>query len=84
MFIVALLMIAASVMMLIRARHSRLAYIIALIALSISMPFLAGVTGVGVAASKQSLIFNLLLTLAIALYLYLSKGARNFFRSATK
>lgn len=81
MLIVAALMAAAAAMMLIRVRHSRLAYITAWIALSFSIPFLAGVTGHDVTASNSSLIFNLLLTLAIALYLYFSKGSRIYFSS---
>ena len=84
MAIVTLLMIASAVMMLKRTRHSRLAYVIAWIALSISIPFVAGVAGVGVAVSKPALFSNLLLTLAISLYLYLSKGARAYFRSPPK
>lgn len=84
MLIVAGLFCASSVMMLRRFRHARLAYIVAWIALLISVPYVAAVTGNGVAAvSKSSLIVNLLMTLAIALYLYLSKGARNYFRSPT-
>jgi hypothetical protein len=83
LLIVALLFCASAVMMLRRSGHARLAYIVALIALSISVPYVSGVTGVGVAAvSKSSLISNSLLTLVIALYLYLGRGTRNYFRSA--
>jgi len=84
LFIVMLLMTASAVMMLRRARHSRLANIVAWIALSFSIPFVAGVTGMGVSESRPALISNLLLTLAISLYLYLSKGSRNYFRPAAK
>ncbi len=82
MLIVGGLFCASAVMMLRRSRHARLAYIVAWIALFISVPYIAAVTGNGVAAvSKSSLIADLLMTLAIVLYLYLSKGARNYFRS---
>lgn len=83
MLIVALLMVASAVMMLRRSRYARLAHIVAWIALTISIPFVAGVTGAKVAASKPSLIINGLLTLAMALYLYLSKATRTYFRSST-
>jgi hypothetical protein len=81
MLIVAGLFCASAVMMLNRFKHARLAYIVALIALSISAPFVAGVTRVGETAVNPGIIPNLLLTLAIALYLYLSKGARQYFDS---
>jgi hypothetical protein len=74
-----------AVMMLRRSRHARLAYIVAWIALNISIPYVAGVTGTGVAAvSKASLLADLFVTLAIALYLYLSRGTRQYFRAATE
>lgn len=85
MLIVAGLFVASAIMMLRRSRHARFAYIVAWIALNISIPYVAGVTGAGVAAmSKSSLLSDLVVTVAIALYLYLSRGTRNYFRSATE
>jgi hypothetical protein len=84
MLIVALLMSISAVMLLLRARHARLAYVVAWIALTVAIPFVAGVSGIGVRASESSAISNSLLTLAISLYLYLGKGTREYFRSSTR
>lgn len=84
MLIVAGLFCSSAVYMLRRSRYGRPTYILALIALFISVPYVAGVTGNGVATvSKSSLIADLLTTLGIAVYLYLSRGTRNYFRSPT-
>lgn len=83
MVIVAGLFGSSGVMMLRRSHHARLAHLVAWIALNISVPYVAGVTGAGVASvSKTSVLANALVTMAIALYLYLGRGTRNYFRSA--
>src|SRR5690242_3074816 len=56
MLVVGLLMVSSAVMMLKRSRHARLAYAVAWSALCISVPFVSGVSGLGVAASKLSVI----------------------------
>jgi hypothetical protein len=73
---------AAAVLMLKRSSYGRPAYMVASAAMSISVLFVAAVTGANVAKGIPTTIGNLLLTLVIALYLYLSKGSRNYFRSS--
>lgn len=81
LLVVALLFCASAVYMLRRSRYGRPSYVVAWIALSISIPYIAGVTGAGVPASRPGFISNLVLTTIIGLYLYLSKGARSYFRA---
>lgn len=81
MLIVAGLFLSASVMMILRARHARLAYVLACIAISISIPYVVDVSGGSTASlPKFSLATNWLLTFAIGLYLYFSRGSRDYFR----
>ena len=75
MLVVAGLFLSASVMMILRARHARFAYVLACIAISISIPYVFYVTGGSTASlPKFSLTINWLLTVAIGLYLFLSRG----------
>ena len=83
LLIVALLMGASSVMMLLRARHARLAYVVAWVAMDFSIPFVVGVIGSGGHGAKTAMVGNLILTALIALYLYLAKGCRHYFGSST-
>ena len=81
---VGLVAVAAAALMLKRSIYGRPAYIFASAALSLSGLFVAGATGVSTTTVIPSTIGNLVLTLAIALYLYLSKGAKEYFLSASK
>lgn len=79
MLVVAVLFGASTVMMLRRWRHARLAFLIAWISLNISVPYVAAVTGTGVASLwMQSVLGDALITVAIALYLYLGHGVRHY------
>jgi len=85
MLVVAGLFCSAGYMVLKRSRQARLAYVVAWIALSISIPYAIEVTGGGDFDSlKSSSLLNLVLTLAIGLYLYCSPDSRKYFRSATQ
>ena len=81
LLVVALLFCASIIGMLRRVRYSRFMYILSWIALSAFIPYVASVTGAGLAVSKPGTISNLLLAGVIGLYLYLNKGARSYFRS---
>lgn len=81
--VVAALMTSAGIMMLGRYRHARLLYVVAWVGLCISIPFVAAVADIGIAASRSSLISNALLTVAIAMYLYFSKAARSYFSQSS-
>jgi hypothetical protein len=81
LLIVALLFSASAVYMLRRSAYGRLAHIVAWISLSVSIPYIAGVTGVGMTTWRSAFISNLILTAIIALYLYLSKASRDYFRA---
>jgi len=80
MLVVGALFVSSVVMMLRRSHHSRLAYVVSCVAIGIAVPYVVAVSG-GVAASVStlSLTYDCLQTLAIALYLYLSKGSREYF-----
>jgi hypothetical protein len=81
MLIVAGLFSAAGVMLLKRFDHARLAYLVAWMALSISVPYAVSVTNGGVlAVSESSIVGELISMVAIGLYLYWSPGSRKYFR----
>jgi hypothetical protein len=80
MLVVAGLFCSAGYMILKRSSQAKLAYLIAWIALSISVPYATQVTGGGnLDALKSSLVLNLVLTSVIGVYLYCSPGSRKYF-----
>lgn len=81
--VVGLSAIAAAVLMLKRSSYGRPAYMVASTAMSLSVLFVAAITRANIAKAIPTTIGNLLLTLAVTLYLYLSKGSKNYFHSST-
>ena len=71
--------IAAAVLMLKRSRYGRPAYMVASAAMSVSVLLIAAVAGANVVRWIPATLANVLLTLMIALYLYLSKGSSVYF-----
>jgi hypothetical protein len=81
--IVATLFCASAVLMLGRSRYGRPTYIAALVAMSVSSPFVADVVGVSAAEQRIFLIANLVWTVVLSLYLYFDTAVRNYFRSVS-
>jgi hypothetical protein len=81
--IVAGLFFASALMMLRRSPHGRSTYIAALLAMSASIPFVGGVMGMSLAEQTGSVIFNLVWTLIVSLYLHTNTAVRDYFGLAT-
>lgn len=76
------LMLAAGLLMLRRSRYGRPAYLLGLIVLNLSAPLIAYLTGSDFPAEVSSLIFDLVFTVLIGLYLYKSRAVQNYFAAA--
>jgi len=75
-------MFIASCLMLVKNKHSRLLYVFASILLGLSpliAPSLKQFTANGAGSSMYELAFSMASSLAICLYLFLSKSVRNYF-----
>jgi hypothetical protein len=79
--ILATLFCVSAILMLRRSRYGRPVYILALIAMSVSIPFVARVIGMSVSEWRFSLVANLAWTVVLSLYLYLNTTVRNYFHS---
>jgi hypothetical protein len=80
--ILATLFCVSSILMIRRSRYGRPVYILALIAMSVSIPFVASVIGMNASEWRCWLIANVVWTVVLSLYLYLDTAVRNYFRSA--
>lgn len=79
--IVSGLMVAAGLLLLGRSRYGRPTYVLGWIAVSMSAPLIAFLVGRDPPNGVPSLIFDLVLTVFIGLYLYKSDGVRSYFTS---
>ena len=82
MVAVGALIVVAALLMLRRSRYGRPTYVAGWLAMSASVPVVAHLTGTHPSTELASLIWNLVLTVSIGLYLYNSSAARDYF--ATK
>ena len=78
----AVLPIASAALMLKRSRYGRPAYVLGWVVLSLATPVLVAVTKGNAAGAAPSMIFSLVVTVLIALYLYRSKAVRGYFDTA--
>ena len=81
-WILATLFCVSSILMIRRSRYGRPVYILALIAMSVSIPFVASVIGMSASEVRFWLIANFVWTVFVSLYLYLNTAVRNYFRPA--
>jgi len=79
--VLAILFCVSAILMLRRSRYGRPVYIVALIAMSVSIPFIASVIGMSDSEWRFLLIANFVWTVVLSLYLYLNTAVRNYFRS---
>lgn len=79
LLVVGALMLTASFLMLKRSRYGRPAYILGWIALSLSAPLIAYLTGTYSPTEVPSLLSNLVVTVLIGLYLYKSRATQKYF-----
>jgi len=70
---------AAGVLMLRRSRFGRSAYILTWAVASASIPLIAALTGKGIAGSLPAAIFDLAVTVAIAIYLHKNQAIQSYF-----
>lgn len=69
----------AGVLILRRSRYGRPTYILTWAAATASLPLVAELTGKGVAGSLPAAVFDLIVTVSIALYLHKSKAIQSYF-----
>lgn len=77
--VVGVLMLAAGLLMLRRSRYGRPAFILGLIAVSLSAPLISYLTESDFPAKVPSLLSNLVVTVLIGLYLYKSRTIQSYF-----
>lgn len=72
-------MLAAGLLMLRRSRFGRPAFILGLIAVSLSDPLISYLTELDFPAKLPSILSNLVVTLLVGLYLYKSRAIQKYF-----
>ena len=77
--IVSCLMLLSAILMLRRRRWGRQVYIFSWIVLSLLIPIVALLEGVGFYVAAPSLLSNLVLTALVSVYLYKSNAVENYF-----
>ncbi|HUW97560.1 MAG TPA: hypothetical protein VMV40_01795 [Acidiferrobacter sp.] len=77
-------MLAAAILMLRRSRYGRPAYILGWIALNLSAPLVAHLTGTEFPGEMPSLMFAILLAVLISVYFYKSSAVHFYLHTETK